>query len=96
MELYYLYINVKVCMCQLEAHVHARAGKGEQLWSGGEAVMAEQRGLPVVRRTCSYSREGVTCPVVRYEPFRMKLTCLGSLEERSPRLMGTSRDLQYI
>lgn len=31
--------------------------------------MAEQRGLPVVRRTCSYSKEGVMCPVVCYKPF---------------------------
>lgn len=48
----------------------SRAGKGDKMCSGGEAAMAGQRGLPVVGRTCFYSREVSMCPVVRYKPFR--------------------------
>lgn len=32
--------------------------------------MAGQKGLPVVGRTCFYSREVSMCPMVRYKPFR--------------------------
>lgn len=84
-QLYYLYINVKVCTCQLEVGIPSRAGKGEQMWSGGEAVMAGQRGLPVVGRTCFHSREASVCPTVRYKPFRqLSSLALGLWRREAP------------
>lgn len=63
-------INVKDCKCQLEVCLPSRAGKEEQMWLGGEAGMAGQRGLPMAGRTCSYSREVAVCPTVYYKPLR--------------------------
>lgn len=76
---------MKFCTCQLEVCMPLQSRQREQMWSGGEAVMAGQRGLSVSGRTCSCSREVSTCPTVRYKAFRqLSSLALGLWRREAP------------